>query len=246
MYRTAVLLYGVVGYFLGLVGFVLLILLLNGWGLRNMVAVREDTDVWPWLVNIVLLLLFGLVHSVMAHERFKARLALSPALERSSYVLIAGASLALLALVWQPLPGVLWRLPPDSVAAWGLNGISALGWLVVFASTCMISHTDLFGLRQSWLQWRERQYTDLPFHVRGFYRLTRHPMMTGMLLAFWFTPEMTAGRLLFNSGMTLYILVGVYFEERSLLKALGADYQRYCRHVPMLLPRMGIRNKPTE
>lgn len=246
MHRTMILLYGVFGYLGGVVGFILLILLLNGWGLRNMVAIVGEGSMWPWLVNAGLLLLFGLVHSVMAHERFKVRLALSLALERSTYVLIAGLLLALLALMWQPLPGALWRLPPESVAAWGLNGISVLGWLVVFASTCMISHTDLFGLRQSWLQWRERQYTDLPFQVRGFYRLTRHPMMTGMLLAFWFTPEMTTGRLLFNSGMTLYILVGVYFEERSLVKALGQDYQQYCRQVPMLLPRMRGRNKPVE
>ena len=242
MKKTIILLYGYISYLLGMAGLALLIALMNGWGLTSMVRPQETSTYLPWLINLVLLLSFGVIHSLMAQKWLKDKLNLSPAIERSTYVLITGIQLILLVLFWQPLPSALWQLQTGSLAAGTLTIISLFGWLFMLVSTCLISHSDLFGLRQSWLQWRNQQYTPLPFQIRGLYKFIRHPQMTGMLIAFWFTPDMTSSRLLFNISMTLYILIGIYFEERSLIKELGTDYQRYCQQVAMLIPKRSSKS----
>lgn len=246
MRRAIILLYSYASYLLGMSGLALLIALMNGWGLASMVSIQETSAVLPWFINLALLLFFGVMHSLMAQKWLKIKLRLIPAIERSTYVLITGAQLILLALFWQPLPGALWQLQAGSFAAWTLTVVSLLGWLMMLISTCIISHSDLFGLRQSWLEWRNQQYTPLPFQIRGLYKFMRHPQMTGMLIAFWFTPDMTSSRLLFNISMTLYILIGIYFEERSLIKELGTDYQRYRQQVAMLIPKKAVNHKLIE
>src|SRR5689334_18316951 len=189
------------------------------------------------LVNMALLGLFGLQHSVMARPGFKARWTrlVPPSIERSTYVMLSNVVLVLLYWQWRTMPAVIWEveLPLGRLALWTLFG---LGWVIALASTFMINHFDLFGLRQVYLAWRAKPDTDLDFHVRFFYRLVRHPLMLGFLIAFWAAPTMTAGHLLFSITMTGYILIATQFEERDLVAALGDDYRNYRREVPALLP----------
>jgi methanethiol S-methyltransferase len=190
------------------------------------------------LVNVLLVGAFGVQHSVMARPAFKAwwtRL-VPESIERSTYVVLSSAVLMLLYWQWRTMPAVIWdvRQAAGRPVVWALFW---LGWAIALASTFMVSHFDLFGLRQVYLAWRGKPYTHLAFRVRLFYRLVRHPLMLGFLIAFWAAPTMTAGHLLFSIAMTGYILIAVQFEERNLVAALGDQYRDYRREVPMLLPR---------
>ncbi len=199
------------------------------------------------LVNVLLLAAFGVQHSVMARPAFKrwwTRFVPS-SIERSTYVLLSSAVLVLLYWQWRTMPGVIWdvRHPVGRLALWVLF---FSGWVIALASTLMVSHFDLFGLRQVYLAWRGKPYTHISFRVRLFYRLVRHPLMLGFVIAFWATPTMTAGHLLFSMGMTGYILTAIQLEERDLVAELGNQYRDYRREVPMLLPlRRRPRRQPT-
>jgi methanethiol S-methyltransferase len=189
------------------------------------------------LVNLALLGLFGVQHSVMARSSFKgwsARYVPQP-IERSTYVLLASLTLALLFWLWQPLPGMAWevRNPTGQALLWALFG---LGWVLVGVSTFLIDHAALAGLRQVWGFLRRTPPAPMSFSTPTLYKLVRHPMMLGFLIAFWATPQMRMGHLLFAAGMTIYILIGVAFEERDLLRSFGATYRAYQQRVPMLLP----------
>jgi methanethiol S-methyltransferase len=194
------------------------------------------------LVNILLLGAFGVQHSVMARPGFKRWWArfIPASIERSTYVWLSNAVLLLLYWQWRTIPAVIWHveLPAGRLAMWVLFW---LGWVTALASTFLINHFDLFGLRQAYLAWREKPYTNIAFHTRLLYRLVRHPLMLGFLIAFWSAPTMTAGHLLFALGMTGYILIAVQLEERDLVAALGDQYRDYRRDVPMLLP---LRRRP--
>ena len=188
-------------------------------------------------VDVALLALFGLQHSVMARPAFKAwwlRLVPEP-LERSVYVLLSSACLALLFWQWRPLPGVVWDVASGPMHL-VLRGLFWAGWLIVAASSFSIDHFDLFGLRQVTLCLRGQPYTPTPFKQPAVYRLVRHPLMLGFLVGFWATPRMSAGHLLFAAGMTAYILIGIRFEERDLLRVHGERYARYRDRVAMLIP----------
>lgn len=190
-------------------------------------------------IDIALIVLFGLQHSVMARPGFKAAWTrIVPAsIERSVYVLLSSIALVLLFWLWVPLPQTIWLAD----AAWAqtlLWGLFGAGLLLVLLSTFVIDHFDLFGLRQVWLAFRGRPYTHLPFAVRSFYRFVRHPLYVGWFLTFWATPQMTLGHLLFAVGMSGYILVAVPYEERDLVRFLGADYEQYRQRVPKFLPRL--------
>jgi protein-S-isoprenylcysteine O-methyltransferase Ste14 len=190
------------------------------------------------LVNVLLVGAFGVQHSVMARPAFKAWWTrfVPQSIERSTYVVLSSAVLMLLYWQWRNMPAVIWdvRQPAGRLAVWALFW---LGWAIALASTFMVSHFDLFGLRQVYLAWRGKPYTHLAFQVRFFYRLVRHPLMLGFLIAFWAAPTMTAGHLLFSVAMTGYILVATQLEERNLVDALGDQYRDYQRDVPRLLPR---------
>ena len=190
------------------------------------------------LVNVLLVGAFGIQHSVMARPAFKAcwtRL-VPPSIERSTYVVLASAVLVLLYWQWRTMPTVIWDVRQEAgrLAVWALFW---LGWAIALASTFMVSHFDLFGLRQVYLAWRGKPYTHIGFHARFLYRLVRHPLMLGFLIAFWAAPTMTAGHLLFSIAMTGYILIAVQLEERNLVAALGDQYRDYRRDVSMLVPR---------
>jgi methanethiol S-methyltransferase len=188
-------------------------------------------------VDLLLLGLFAVQHSVMARASFKRwwTRAIPPHVERSTYVLVSSLLLALLFWQWRPLPGTVWEVhQPVAVAA--LWGLFASGWVVVLISTFLIDHFDLFGLRHVFLYATGRPHTPVPFRTAALYRVVRHPIMLGFLIAFWATPVMTWGHLLFAVMTTAYIFIGVHLEERDLRTDIGRSYQEYRQHVSMIVP----------
>jgi protein-S-isoprenylcysteine O-methyltransferase Ste14 len=175
----------------------------------------------------------------MARPRFKrlwVRVVPVP-VERATYVLLSSLALLLLCWQWRPVGGVVWEVPGPAARA-AVHALFAAGWLTVLATTFLINHFDLFGLRQAWLYFRGAPYAPLPFTTPGPYRLVRHPLYVGWLIAFWAAPTMTAAHLLFAAATTAYILVAVGMEERDLVAA-HPEYADYRRRVPMLVP--GLR-----
>jgi len=193
-------------------------------------------------VDVLLLSLFAVQHTVMARPWFKrgwTRL-VPVAAERATFVLCSTLALTLLFWLWRPIGGSVWHVPGR--AAWAPRVIYAAGWLIAIGSTFLISHLDLFGVRQAYLPARGRAYRPVPFVQRGLYRLIRHPLMAGFVVIFWAAPYMTTGHLLFAAVATAYILVGIRFEEHDLARELGEPYQEYRAHVPALVPR--LRRRP--
>ena len=195
------------------------------------------------LINVALIALFGLQHSVMARPAFKrawTRLVPETA-ERSTYVLIASAVLAFIMWQWRPIPSpVIWQAETTATATIGW-GVMALGVAVLLWATFLIDHFELLGLRQGWDTLRGRALQTPAFVTPHLYQFVRHPQYLGWLLIFWGTPTMTAGHLLFAAGMSGYILIAIRFEERDLVKHIGDDYERYRQEVPALVPMPGQR-----
>jgi protein-S-isoprenylcysteine O-methyltransferase Ste14 len=188
-------------------------------------------------IDLGLLALFAVQHSVMARRWFKERWTrvVPAAVERSTYVLFSSLALLLLFAQWRPLGGEVWSVehPAGRAALYALFGF---GWGLVLVSTFLINHFDLFGLRQVWLQLLGRSYTPLAFGTPGPYRLVRHPLYVGWFFAFWMTPTMSLSHLLFAVATTAYILIAIQFEERDLVHDHGEAYEEYRRRVPMLWP----------
>ena len=194
-------------------------------------------------IDLLLLLLFAVQHTVMARPWFKrrwTRVVPEPA-ERATFVLAASLALALLFWLWRPIGGTAWSLSGPGAA--GLWAVYAAGWVVAVRSTFLISHSDLFGLRQAWLHARRVRYSPPPLTERSMYRRIRHPLMAGFLIVFWSAPTMTAGHLLFAATATGYILVGIAFEEHDLIQSLGETYAAYRARVPALIPRPSPRRR---
>jgi methanethiol S-methyltransferase len=239
--------YGAASYLLFLVSFLYMLGFLGNAVVPRTVDHGMSAPVGEAIVvNLALLGVFVGQHSVMARPGFKrwwTRWVPSP-IERSTYVWLSSAALLLLYWQWRTMPTVIWDVqqPAGRMVVWAAFW---LGWAIVFASTFMISHFDLFGLRQVYLAWRGKPYTELDFHVRLLYRLVRHPLMFGFLVAFWAAPTMTAGHLLFTVANTCYILIAVQIEERDLIAALGDKYRNYRRQVSILLPLPRRRHAKT-
>lgn len=245
MSRLLSLLYGAACYAVFLATFLYAIGFVTGVGVPRHID-NGLTTALPWavLVNVVLLSVFALQHSVMARPAFKrvwTRLVPAP-IERSTYVLASSLALALVFWQWNALPTPVWTVEHDALR-WSIHALCAVGWLLVLVSTFLISHFDLFGLSQVWRHARGiRAPDEAPFVVRALYRLVRHPIMLGFLIAFWATPSMSAGHLLFAVVTSAYIFVAVKFlEERDLVAHHGDAYRAYQRQVPMLLPWRGVR-----
>ncbi|SFN15345.1 methanethiol S-methyltransferase [Variovorax sp. OV329] len=196
-------------------------------------------------VNLMLLGLFAVQHSVMARRGFKRwwTRVIPESVERSTFVLAASAVLALLLWQWRPIAEpVLWMVT-DRVGRLALQVVFWVGWGVLLTSTFLINHFELFGLRQVWANLRGHALPAGDFRTPLFYRHVRHPIYLGFILAFWATPTMTAGHLLFAAASTGYILIGIWFEERDLIAQFGQRYQAYRQQVGMLLPRLGGRDR---
>ncbi len=238
MRRHLIFGYGLVAYGFFLAAFLYAI------GFLTVGLVPKSIDTGPavplWeaiLVNSLLLGAFAVQHTIMARPAFKRwwTQIIPPAMERSTFVLAASLLLLLLFWQWRPIPGMLWQV--EHPVGWTLlTGISLLGWATVLYTSFLIDHFDLFGLRQVFLNWRGQPYTHPRFIERSLYRVIRHPLMAGFLVAFWFTPTMTYGHLLFAGLTTAYIFIGVAFEERDLVRALGPQYLDYRARTPMLCP----------
>jgi protein-S-isoprenylcysteine O-methyltransferase Ste14 len=199
-----------------------------------------STTAMALAVNALLLTLFAGQHSVMARPGFKrwwTRLVPQP-VERSTFVLLATTCLAVLMAFWRPLPGTVWDVP-DGPGRLVLTAVSLAGWLIVLASTFLINHFDLFGLRQVVAHARGTRLPAYRFVTPLWYAVVRHPIYLGFLLAFWAAPTMTVGHLLFAVATTGYILLGIQLEERDLVRAFGDEYRDYRSRVPMLVP--GVR-----
>jgi protein-S-isoprenylcysteine O-methyltransferase Ste14 len=197
------------------------------------------------LIDVALLSLFALQHSVMARPAFKRWWvrAIPSQIERSTYVLFASLALLLLYWGWLPLPETIWNVS-GAVVRFLVLALYGVGWLLVVLSSYLIDHAELFGLRQVSAFWKAADGDAPVFKTPALYRLVRHPMMVGFLIAFWAAPLMTVGHLLFCVVMTGYIVVGVHFEEHDLLADYGAAYQRYRGRVRMLVPFPKRRHAP--
>jgi methanethiol S-methyltransferase len=242
MSRILTLGYGALGYAVFLVTFLYAI------GFVGNIVVPKSLDSGPtdpWLtaltIDLALLSLFALQHSVMARQGFKRLVTriIPAAVERTTYVLASSLALLLLFWQWRPLGGVVWDVQHEVGRALLLAGF-AFGWTLVLVTTLAINHFDLFGLRQTWRAFRQQPQTGLRFVTPVLYRIVRHPLYVGWLFAFWSTPTMTVTHLLFAAVTTAYIVVAIQFEERDLLR-MHPEYAEYRRRVPMLMPALRTR-----
>jgi protein-S-isoprenylcysteine O-methyltransferase Ste14 len=245
MKKMSAFIYGVICYavffisFLYAIGFVGNLAVPKGIDSGTPVGVPESL-----IVNLVLLGLFAVQHTIMARPAFKrwwTRI-VPETVERSTFVVIASLLLLLLYWQWRPMTGVIWSVE-HAAGRLVLTTVFWLGWIIVLLSTFMIDHFDLFGLRQVFLPLIHREYSGVQFKTSMFYRFVRHPIMLGFIIAFWATPHMSVGHLLFAVATTIYILMGLQFEEHDLKAAIGPDYEAYSRRVPMLIPCMKRRHR---
>jgi len=238
MTRIFAIAYGSIAYIAGFIALVYAIGFLGGFPVPKTINSGIPSDLTSSIiVNLVVLILFALQQSIMARPAFKIwwGIFVPDYIERSTYVLLTAILLAIIYWQWRPMTGIIWHID-NSIGVMAINGLFWSGWIILFASTFMVSHTDLFGLRQVFLKFKEQEYTHLDFKIAGFYKLVRHPIMTGIIIAFWSTPHMTSGHLLFAGVCTAYILVALQFEEHDLMNIFGDRYADYKQKVSMLFP----------
>ena len=241
MARILALVYGVVAYILFVGAFLHAIVFVTG------IPVAKTIDTGPVVplteaivINMLLMGLFAIQHSAMARKGFKRWWTqfVSPAVERPTYVLAATLALMLLLWQWRPIPTIIWETS-DPLAAMALIGLSLTGWVIVLASTFMINHFELFGLQQVIHNLLGRQASEVRFKTPVLYKLVRHPIYLGFIIAFWATPVMTVGHFLFAAVTTAYIFVGIMLEERDLVDQFGDEYRSYRERAGMLTPKIG-------
>ncbi|WP_024770717.1 methanethiol S-methyltransferase [Aquimarina macrocephali] len=238
MKKLLIILYGGASYLVFLIAFIYAIGFVGNLVVPKSIdsGIEAPTTI-SVLINLGLLSLFAVQHSIMARPVFKKWFAnyINPAIERSTYVLLSSLLLLLIYWKWQPITTVVWEA--ENMISTILTVIFFLGWSIVFLSTFMISHFELFGLTQIYENFKDKELSYPKFQVNLFYKIVRHPIMLGFVIAFWASPTMTLGHLLFTVVTTVYIFVAVKFlEERDLKKIIGKDYEEYQKKVPMIIP----------
>ncbi|SFZ89370.1 Protein-S-isoprenylcysteine O-methyltransferase Ste14 [Flaviramulus basaltis] len=239
MKKIIILIYGALAYIIFLIAFLYAIGFVGNMYVPKTIDSGVETSLSKAIIiNIILLSVFAIQHSLMARPAFKKWFTsiISPAIERSTYVLLSSLALILLYLYWQPLTTVVWDVE-NQIIAFILIGVFFLGWLIVLLSTFMINHFELFGLAQIFNNLKNKQTENPKFQTNYLYKIIRHPIMLGFIIAFWATPVMTVGHLMFAVITTLYILIAIKFlEEKDLRKSIGEKYETYQKEVPMLIP----------
>jgi protein-S-isoprenylcysteine O-methyltransferase Ste14 len=246
--RTLVFFYGIACYAVFLATFLYALGFVGNFGVPR--AIDGDPRMYfstALLIDLGLLGIFAIQHSLMARPYFKRWLTrfIPASAERSTYVLFSSLALIALFAWWEPIGGMVWDVA-DPAGRAVLYALFAFGWSLVLISTFLINHFDLFGLRQIWLQLRGQPYTALQFGTPGPYKLIRHPLYLGWFFAFWATPTMTVTHLVFAVATTAYILIAIQLEERDLIDALGDDYRQYRARVPMIIPFTRAARRPPQ
>ena len=238
--RILFFIYGTVCYLLFLGIFLYAVGFLGNVGVPTTIDGTPQTSLGLALtINVVLLGIFAIQHSVMARQEFKRWWTqyIPQPIERSTYVLFTNIALALVFYAWQPMGGEVWMIQ-DWLGQGLMYGLFAIGWGIVFLASLMINHFDLFGIRQVWLYFRKQEYRHLKFKTPALYQHVRHPLYVGWLLIFWATPTMTSAHLVFALMTTIYILMAIQWEEKDLVDSHGKAYEEYRRQVPMLIPQL--------
>ncbi|MBT8273079.1 MAG: isoprenylcysteine carboxylmethyltransferase family protein [Bacteroidia bacterium] len=246
MKKTLIFLYGILSYIVFLASFLYAIGFVGNFIVPKTIDSGEATGMTMSIViNLALLSLFAIQHSIMARPGFKKKWTkiIPESMERSTFVLLTSLILFLIFWKWQPMTAKVWNIEGETYVLI-INIIFWIGWVIVLLSTFMINHFHLFGLDQVYNKLKGKPPTGLKFKEHFFYKFVRHPIMTGFIIAFWATPEMTQGHLLFAAVTTLYILISVkYLEERDLRNELGEAYVSYQKRVPMLFPFLKFGKK---
>ncbi|EAW42111.1 hypothetical protein MGP2080_11938 [marine gamma proteobacterium HTCC2080] len=244
MGKASRLLFGLLAYVFFFAMFLYLIAFVSNQVVPRSISIGpSNAPLKALLIDLFLVSLFAIQHSIMARPWFKAALKKywPPAIERSLYVVMSSLALYLLFVFWHPIPTTVWQIENNTLRAlvWGTAG---LGWISVLISTFLIDHFELFGLRQIWSDWKDEPMPNQAFRQPLFYKLVRHPIYTGFLIAFWASPDMTAGHLVFSTAMTVYIFIGIRYEEKDLRSSLGDVYKDYSRRVGKVVPGIGKIN----
>ncbi|MFL6764789.1 MAG: methanethiol S-methyltransferase [Sphingomicrobium sp.] len=251
MSRVLTLIFAIIAYAIFFATFLYLIVFVGDLNLDPLKPVTVDNGpttapLTAAVIDLGLIALFGLQHSVMARPSFKAKWTriVPPSAERSVYVLAASVALIILFVAWRPIPNVVWSVNPITHPI--LNDliwlVFWLGWATVLVSTFLINHFELFGLQQAWLNMRGREAAKPELRQPLFYKWVAHPLYAGFFMAFWAAPEMTAGHLLLAAGMSTFMLIAIRYEERDLTDFFGDDYRRYRAGVGGLVPRFRRRS----
>lgn len=240
MKRYLIFLYSLIGYILSIITLSFLILWVYPWEFMKFYIDRPVVDVAanPILVNISLLLFFALQHSVMARSFFKDGLlsSVSDAVKSTTYAVASSICLILIFCFWQPIEGYAWDFQNGTMPWFFLSAVYILGWLAAFLATFMIDHFELFGLHQGYRVLKNIHTPEARFQIRYFYRYVRHPIQAATIVGLWATPSMSYGHLLLSIGMTIYILIGLYFEEKDLRRVFKEQYEDYRNTTPKLIP----------
>jgi len=247
MSRSANLLFAIVAYAIFFATFLYMICFVGNLPIAPLTVDRGPAaqPLVAVVIDLALIALFGIQHSVMARQGFKkawTRTVPKP-IERSVYVLMASAALIIMFSFWRPIDGVVWDIanPIGQTVTWALF---LCGWGIVLLSTFLINHFELFGLQQAWLHLRGREAAAPVFRQPLLYKWVRHPLYLGFFLAFWATPHMSYGHLLLSIGMSIYMLIAISYEEKDLIGYFGREYEEYRSRVGMLLPGIGRRAPP--
>ena len=244
--RTGIMSYGLVSYFAFFISFCYFIAFIGNIWVPKGIDGEATLPLWQaLLIDSGLILLFAVPHSIMARASFKRWITqiMPKSIERSTFVLTSSILLTTLMVFWQPLGGVVWQVE-NANAVIALYALFGLGTALIFLASFLINHFDLFGLRQAWLAFINKPYTDLKFSTPFLYKATRHPLYLGFVIMLWAAPVMTVTHLVAAIFLTTYIVIAIQFEERDLVAHLGDKYREYQKQVPMLVP--GIKSKPVE